>query len=404
MKNLKNKTILYLVHRYGDFQKDQIEVLSKQFKRVYVIVRYKPIADFTRLLGLKFLNAHSYKYAVQLENKPENIVVFIAPLFYLPTNKGYQKLGEKHYKSVLKIIKNNNISFDIIHSHFAWSAGYVGMKLKDQFNKPFVLTTHGYDIYDLPFRGHGWKSLIRSVINSADISITVNKKNLLWYKKIGTNGKNVYIISNGYNNHLFFPIQQEKARSSLNLKRDKKIILTVGNIVSVKGHKYLIDAVAKLKNIKIQCIVIGEGELRKNLMKKVRDHNLSNKINFIGHRLHSEINLWMNACDLFVLPSLSESFGIVQLEAMACGKPVVATINGGSEEVVTSNDYGLLCEKENDVDLADKIEKALDMKWDKEKIIQHSHNFYWEKICEKIHQVYMKVSVDNRRISKFEKR
>ncbi len=77
----------------------------------------------------------------------------------------------------------------------------------------------------------------------------------------------------------------------------------------------------------------------------------------------------MNACDLFVLPSISESFGVVQIEALACGKPVVATRNGGSEEVITSDDYGLLVDPANPNELREKIIEAPDKDWDREKIL-----------------------------------
>ena len=99
----------------------------------------------------------------------------------------------------------------------------------------------------------------------------------------------------------------------------------------------------------------------------------------------------MNASDLFVLPSLSESFGIVQIEAMACGVPVVATINGGSEEIITSEDYGLLVEPANPEDLAEKILIALNKEWDKEKIRKYAEQFTWERIAERIHEIYCRV-------------
>jgi len=111
---------------------------------------------------------------------------------------------------------------------------------------------------------------------------------------------------------------------------------------------------------------------------------------------HNEILIWMNVCDVFVLPSLRESFGVVQIEAMACGRPVVATYNGGSEEVITSDDYGLLCEPANPGELAEKILIALDKEWDCEKIQKYAEQFTWENIVEGIMDVYKKVSRDQR--------
>ena len=115
------------------------------------------------------------------------------------------------------------------------------------------------------------------------------------------------------------------------------------------------------------------------------------RVKLVGGRAHDEIPIWMNACDLFVLPSLRESFGVVQIEAMACGKPVVATYNGGSEEIITSADYGLLCEPANPGELAEKILIALDKEWDCDKIGEYAEQFTWENITEEIVAVYKSV-------------
>jgi glycosyltransferase involved in cell wall biosynthesis len=110
-----------------------------------------------------------------------------------------------------------------------------------------------------------------------------------------------------------------------------------------------------------------------------------------GGKPHDEIPLWMNACDVFVLPSVRESFGVVQIEAMACGKPVVATLNGGSEEVIISDDYGLLVEPGDPDDLAEKILVALDREWDREEILTYVERFMWENIAEETMGVYTQI-------------
>jgi len=91
-----------------------------------------------------------------------------------------------------------------------------------------------------------------------------------------------------------------------------------------------------------------------------------------------------DATNLFVLPSLSLSVGVVQIEAMACGVPVVATRNGGSEEIILSEDYRLLCEPGNPEDLAEKILIDLEKEWDREKIRKYAEQFIWDNIAKKL--------------------
>ena len=116
------------------------------------------------------------------------------------------------------------------------------------------------------------------------------------------------------------------------------------------------------------------------------------RVKLVGGRAHDEIPIWMNACDLFVLPSLRESFGVVQIEAMACGRPIVATYNGGSEEIITSADYGLLCEPASPEELVEKILIALDKEWDYENIRNYAEMFRWENIAKEILEIYMAVT------------
>ena len=279
--------------------------------------------------------------------------------------------------------------YDIIHVQC--SAGFgsfpsavTGALASSLLKKKFIFTYHNSKIL--------YPRLFKLCLRRADTIFLVSQlqKDLI-QKRYPVLVHKVQIIPNGFDQSKFYVKDQRECRMSLGLPTDKKIILTVGNLLTVKGHRYLIEAmeVIRSKRGDVICAIIGTGNLRQKLDDQIAQLNLRNEVILTGGRPHDEIPLWMNACDLFVLPSLRESFGVVQIEAMACGKPVVATRNGGSEEVVISDKYGLLVEPADPEDLAEKILIALDREWDREEILTYAERFTWEHVTREIVDVYL---------------
>ena len=383
--NYQDKTLLVITPHYLTFVKDQTKELAKHFGKIYIFI---PIIKFSNTLKLKVSKKHSKKYLIDDKNLPENIKILTPTYYHLPLFHFRNRLGDNYFKAIERLIKKKNIKFDLIHAHFTWPSGYAGAKLKEKYNIPLIITAHGYDIYDLPFRNELLRKKVEYALNSADCIITVSNSNLKYINKLNIK-TSVKIIPNGFRSDLFYPIPKDRARKKLNLSINKKIILNVGNLVEVKGHEYLILAIKEiLKRRKdVMCIIVGSGELKKGLEKLVKKLNLQDHIKFVGAKPHEEIPLWMNACDVFVLPSLKESFGIVQIEAMACGKPIVATHNGGSEEIIKEK-TGILVEPRNPKQLKEALNKALDKEWNGQKIVEYSKRFSWEEIVKKILDIY----------------
>ena len=356
---------------------------------IYVLVRYNPIAEIASYIPVPALDRFRLDSKIDITNTPSNIRVYLTPILYAPFDSQYKKLGEKHFKATEKAIDKNSIEFDLIHSQFTWSAGYAGAKLKEKYNVPFIVTAHGYDIYDLPFRDEEWKERIEYVLNSADYIIAVSNSNLKCIKKLNVKTP-VKVIPNGFRSDLFYPRDSENCRKILNLPINKRIILTVGNLEEVKGHKYLIEAMQEVVKHKkdVLCIIVGSGKLKNKLENQIGKSGFENSVKLVGGRPHNEIPIWMNSCDVFVLPSLSEGNPTVMFEALGCGKPFVGTKVGGVPEIITSEDYGLLCEPANPEDLAKKILTALDKEWDREKIRVYAEQFTWERIARRVIEVY----------------
>jgi glycosyltransferase involved in cell wall biosynthesis len=387
------RNVLFLINTYRVGLKDCVDITAPYYKQGYVIFRYNIISEISNILPLKSLKPFRKSELMDLRNKPQNLTIFPAGLFYLPTDNQYKKLGVLFYRAARKKIMKNRVYFDIVHSHFLWPQGYAGARFKEEYAVPFVVTAHGYDIYSLPFKDEEWKKKIEDVLNAADHIITVSQRNLSCIKKLNTSTP-VTVIPNGFRSDLFFPRDTSVCRKVLNLPQDKKIILTVGIFEPIKGHKYLIEAMHAIISERkdVLCVIVGGGGLRTTLERQIHALGLEDYVRLVDGKPHDEIPLWMNACDLFVLPSLDEGNPIVMFEVLGCGKPFVGTRVGGVPQVIISDTYGLLVRPGDTGELAEKILTALDWEWNREEILTYAEQFTWENIVKEILGVYTKVS------------
>ncbi|MHC1716414.1 MAG: glycosyltransferase [Candidatus Dojkabacteria bacterium] len=390
MKDLKEKNILYLVHNYASFQKDQIEETSKAFNKVYVLVRYKPISILANLFPFKFLEKYKEENCVDLSNIPSNIKIFKTLVFYLPVSFLFKMLGDQHYQKARKIISGNNIKFDIIHAHFLWSSGYVAMKLAEEYNVPFVVTGHGYDVYSLQQKGRFWKEILELIVEKADKIITISSFNKKHLEKLSKGSNKIEIIHNGFSSSLFYPMEKNKAREELHIDKNKKVCLIVGNLIELKGHEYLIKAFSLLPKgfNDVVLYVVGGGPLQSKLECQVRKLKLNGRINFVGIKPHSELVKWMNSADLFLISSLVEGGPVVLLESLACGVPVVGTKVGIIPETITTAKYGIICKTKDPISLRDGIVSGFSKEWSKSEIAEYGGQFTWVKATDKLIKIY----------------
>ena len=372
----------------GTFVKEQVDRLKDYFNKIIII---SPRPYFPKFLTKFDFIPQNFKDQTKFNDyKYDNVEVYFPRFFTAPFSFFRKRNGDFSYSAVLSCIKRNYLNFDLIHSHFTYPSGYIGVKLKEEYNKKLVITAHGFDIYDLPFRNNYWKEKIQTILGNSDKIITVSESNLRCIDELGIKDK-TKVIPNGFDSNKFFKIDKNKVRKELNLSKNKKILLHVGNLKPVKNQINLIKAVNKLvkKRKDIILYLIGSGNDRKRIENKIDELNLNKYIKVLGSKPHKEIPKWMNAADLFVFPSYSEGFGVVNIEALACGTPVISTYNGGSEEIITSDDYGFLLEDPEDyVGLSKLIEKGLNKDWDYNKILDYSKKYQWNNVTNKIIKEY----------------
>ena len=304
--------------------------------------------------------------------------------FYLPFESFFSYYASK--KLAEKIVEEWDP--DIIHMHGSLSEGLLGSHIKKKYSVPLCVTVYGEDITRL---AHEFPSsiLTKSTLRNSDVIICQSDFLKRGIESLGIKDKKFHIIPMGARLDRFKPKDNTKSRKQLNLPKGKKIILFVGHLFTRKGVEYLIKAMKIItkKEKNILCLIIGRGDLDSGLRKLASDLDLCGNITFLGMRTNDEVADYMNACDLFVLPSLNEGLPVVLCEALACGKPVVATNVAGTPELVNS-DVGFLVKPKDVSELAEKIILAMNRKWNKKKLLARAAEFSVSASVKKLMKVY----------------
>ena len=274
---------------------------------------------------------------------------------------------------------------DIIHIHGQVSESLIGVHLKQKYKKPLLVTLYGSDLERFA-KKFPTRYLSRYALDNSDKIIVQSKFQQKILKKMGFES---LPIPMGALLDKFKPRGKNASRKALNLPLDKKIILFVGHLFERKGVEYLVRAmnIVKEKDSSILCCIIGSGSLESSLKKLSEDLELEDYIAFLGQEKRENIPLYMNACDVVALPSLSEGLPVVLCEALASGKPVVATNVFGTPELV-DKDTGYLVKPKNPADLAEKILLALNKRWDKSKLTKKASGFSVANSAGKILKLY----------------
>ncbi|MFX0197534.1 MAG: glycosyltransferase family 4 protein, partial [Candidatus Hodarchaeota archaeon] len=166
-------------------------------------------------------------------------------------------------------------------------------------------------------------------------------------------------IQYGVDTGKFYPIRGRTIRDELGISKEARVLGTVARFTEQKGHQYLIDAAPKIVSAfpDVYFVFVGDGPLRSELHFKVHQLGLDSQVLFLGFR--SDVRDLLNAFDVFVLPSLYEGLPNVVLEAMACGKPVIATEVDGTPEAVVQGETGILVPTQDSEALANAIIELL---------------------------------------------
>jgi len=287
---------------------------------------------------------------------------------------------------------------DVIHAHMAIPVGYVGLMLSEKFGLPLVCSLRGSDIHTYPYFGRLSMQLTRKVILKADQLVSVSNALKIAANKLVKSKKEIVHVYNGCDlNTICYSEKYRRAvRAERGIPKKDKVIIYVGRLLKTKGVYELVDAFLNL-NVKysnLRLILVGEGPECATINKITYSNN---KIYLAGNVPHNEINQWLSASDIFVLPSYNEGLPNVILEAMACALPVVASKVGGIPEAVQDGRSGILVNKGDKNSLVKSIdyllnneEVAREMGRNGLRIIEQK--FSWQRNAEEMIKIYKEVA------------
>ncbi len=304
-------------------------------------------------------------------------------------------------EAVLEFSARQAVSYDLIHSHY-WLSGLVGQALKAAWDVPHVTMFHtlGEIKNRASSRENETDLRIRSeaeIIQGADrvICATEQERSLISQLYAAAPGK-VSVIPLGVDLDRFQPQDKEAARAELGLE-GQRIVLFVGRIEPLKGVDILINAAAMLdSDIDCSVLIVGGDEASEAELAQLRDltreQGIENRVAFVGAIDRDKLPLYYNAADVCVVPSHYESFGLVAVEAMASGVPVVASRVGGLTGTIKDGETGYLVPWLCPEPFAERIELLLDNEPLRRNLGESAREavgvYRWENVSDRILAVY----------------
>lgn len=337
----------------GIFIRVQAKCLARRFEVTVLTPRFPSRADKLRLRwgprlirendeGIKIwryrkLSIPTIRRWIPFLQAPDHVLILRAyRQFTAAVRRGFRRfVGEQGLP-------------DIIHAHVVLPAGWIAVELGKEFGVPVVLTEHTE-----PFQVHlataRQRTLVKDILTRADRLIAVSPTLRDTMLAFCPEAK-IEVLGNLIDAEFFTPGPPSPSERSFRF-------FCLALLTERKGLKYLLQAVQMLRSKGFENFEVhigGDGPERHLLEQLAEDLGVCNRCRFLGMLDRARVREEMRACDVFVLPSLGETFGIVLGEAMACGKPVLSTRCGGPQDVVTP-ETGVLVDPANAQELAEAM-------------------------------------------------
>ena len=348
------------------------------------VVTYKEgnVQDFEDDNGVKVYRVNNYMI------NPNNFIDWIMQLNFNLISKATE-------------IINKEGPFDVIHAH-DWLVAYASKTLKDSFNIPIIATIHATE----SGRNSGIHDEVQRYINDTEWMLTYEATEVIVnsnYMKseiqrlFGLPYEKINVVPNGVNLNLYDGVERDYNFRRQYAADNEKIILYVGRLVYEKGVQNLIAAMPKVLNgyHDSKLIIAGKGGMIDELRDEVRRLNIENKVYFTGYLNLEQVTKMYKCADVAVFPSTYEPFGVVALEGMLSGTPVVVSDIGGLNDIVQHRENGMKSYAGNPNSIADSIlellyNPGLCVELSRAAKAKVKSQYNWTKIAQDTHFIYQK--------------
>ena len=315
---------------HGSFFKEQFKALdeagfkvSVAYNEIWPLTKAGRIHEKRKINFEVDENINTYRYK-DYNYFPKNQLMF----------SSFNKRMDKLYKEIV----SREGKVDLIHAHSCFWGGIAAAYISEKYNIPLIITEHSSLKY-AKYCKESYNKYIFSAYEKADVLIAVGsglKKELQTYVN-----REVEVIPNMVDLNLF--------EFSGKNNNDKFVFFSCAFLEDGKGMEDLISAFTyafKGKNVILR--IGGDGSIKEQLQNLISEYKINDQIELLGALSRQEVSNEMQNCNVFVLPSEHETFGVVYIEAMACGKPVIGADNGGAEDII--RDYNGIIAKKKDVE------------------------------------------------------
>lgn len=283
--------------------------------------------------------------------------------------------------------------FDVILSAWAYPDATAAALVAAVAGVPLVTTVLGSDVNELP-RLPLLRPQIRLGLRRAQRVVAVSEALAAEVARLGVPRERIVVQHNGVDGDVFVPGNQGAARRTLGLPLDRRIVGYVGRLSHEKGADVLIEAMRLLagRAPTAEAAIVGAGPLEPALRARAAALGIGDRVRLVGHRGHDELPRWLRAFDVLCLPSRREGCPNVVLEALASGRPVVASEVGGVPELLTPHN-GVLTAPDAPDELARGLESALVRSWDPQALRDSVPCLSWDTVARRYRDLVEAVAI-----------